>query len=443
MKRLLLLWLLAVGEAHAMLPGVSDFDAPISLTLTQAEVIAAQNRPRIGEAQFEADAAQQKVREARADFYPQITANAAAVGAGDGGETRIAASGGLNNPTVFSRQSDGLAATQLLTDFGRTSALTDGARFSAHAASADAESVREQVRLEVDRAYYEALRAQTILQVATQTVAARKLFLDQISALAQGQLKSELDVSFARVNFGEANLLLLRARNGVEQASAALGAALGYREKKEFILSEEKIPPAPPGDLSSLIAQALQARPDAVALRNRYEAAVKEAAAAQDAKYPSIQAIGDAGVSPVRDDAQLNQSYIAAGISIALPVANGGRLSAQTEEARLQASAAERDLNEAEDDIVRVVRVAWLNVSTAFQAIDVTNEVLASATESSDLAQARYRAGISSIVEASQAQLNQTEAQLQSANAKYDYEILLSSLRYQLGDLAGSAPSHD
>jgi len=92
---------------------------------------------------------------------------------------------------------------------------------------------------------------------------------------------------------------------------------------------------------------------------------------------------------------------------------------------------------------VRDVRVAWLNVSTAFQAIGVTDEVLASATESSDLAQARYRAGISSIVEASQAQLNQTEAQLQSANAKYDYEIILANLRYQLGDPAGSSPSHD
>jgi len=434
MKRAALLLLCAaLAPARASVPG-APAEPPQALTLAEAEAIAARTHPRISAADFEAAAAKQRIREARAGFFPQVTADAAAVGAGDGGDTRLAATGGLNNPTVFSRQSDGVTATQLLTDFGRTSALTAGARFAAEAGSADARLARAQVRLAVDRAYFEALRAQRVAAVARETVDARQLFYDQTEALAQGKLKSELDARFAQVNLDEASLLLLRARNGLAQAQAALATALGYRDPREFVLAEEKAPALPPADEASLVAQALQDRPEAAARRDRYEAARRQAAAEKDNQYPTVTAVAGTGVSPVRNDSQLNESYVAAGINIALPVANGGRLSAQAEEARLRAAAAERDLDATENEIVRDVRVARLDAAAAFQAIGVTGRLLANAGEALDLAQARYRSGLGSIVEVSQAQLNQTNAELQNADARYDYQIRLAELSYQLGD---------
>jgi len=44
---------------------------------------------------------------------------------------RIAASGGLNNPSVFQRESNGVLLSQLITDFGRTGDLTESARYRA------------------------------------------------------------------------------------------------------------------------------------------------------------------------------------------------------------------------------------------------------------------------------------------------------------------------
>jgi outer membrane protein len=52
-----------------------------------------------------------------------------------------------------------------------------------------------------------------------------------------------------------------------------------------------------------------------------------------------------------------------------------------------------------------------------------------------DLAQARYNLGLGSIVELSQAQLNLTQAQIEAASAKYDYQIQTSLLNYQAGAL--------
>ena len=50
-----------------------------------------------------------------------------------------------------------------------------------------------------------------------------------------------------------------------------------------------------------------------------------------------------------------------------------------------------------------------------------------------DLADTRYRLGLSSIVELSQAQLQQTQAQIDQANAQFEYEADLAALRFQSG----------
>ena len=83
--------------------------------------------------------------------------------------------------------------------------------------------------------------------------------------------------------------------------------------------------------------------------------------------------------------------------------------------------------------MTRDVQVAFLNASTAFQRLSVTQELLGQATQSLDLAQARYNLGLSSIVELSQAQLNLTSAQIVGSTAKFDYELQRAVLDYQMG----------
>lgn len=92
-------------------------------------------------------------------------------------------------------------------------------------------------------------------------------------------------------------------------------------------------------------------------------------------------------------------------------------------------------MKDLENRVSRDVRIAWLNANTAYDRISVTAQLLEHATQAVDLAQARYNLGLSSIVELSQAQLNQTEAQIANANAKYDYQIQRAMLDYQVGML--------
>jgi outer membrane protein len=108
--------------------------------------------------------------------------------------------------------------------------------------------------------------------------------------------------------------------------------------------------------------------------------------------------------------------------------------SAREKAAELQAKAAGENLRDAENNVIRDVRVAALNLSYAAERLTLTAQLLASANEAFDLAQARYKVGSSSIVELSQAQLSQTQAEIDQARARYEFQIRNAILNYQLGE---------
>ncbi|MBI3666915.1 MAG: TolC family protein [Acidobacteria bacterium] len=250
-------WLLAVAAGMSM--GVC-FGQPLrKLTLKEAEAIAAKSHPQVSAALLSALAANQVTTETRSAYFPTVFGSVTGAGALD--ESRIGA-GALNNPVIFSRFGSGVTISQLLTDFGRTGNLTESARLHARAQDQSAQATRAQVLLQVDRSYYMALRAQSLLQVAEQTVAARQLIVDQVTALAQSKLKSGLDVSFANVNLSEAKLLLIGAQNEIKAASAELSSALGSPDLQSFELAEEPLPPALPDDARPLLEEAFRDRPD-------------------------------------------------------------------------------------------------------------------------------------------------------------------------------------
>ena len=109
---------------------------------------------------------------------------------------------------------------------------------------------RASVILAVDQAYFAVLRAQSVLQVAQETVKDRQLVSDQIGAMARNQLKSDLDVSFANVDLSQARLLLIQAQNDLQVSFAELSTALGYADQRTFTLSDEPLPTSALPDIS-------------------------------------------------------------------------------------------------------------------------------------------------------------------------------------------------
>jgi len=427
--------ILLLGCLAAAAPGFAQSTQPthavttaIRLSVTDAEALALKNNPAISEARLNALASVQVTREVRSSLWPQAYADMTAVDARD--NSRISA-GGLNNPIVFTRAAGGATVSQLITDFGHTTNLVSSARLQARADEQNAIATKEDVLLAVDHAFYNSLESHAVLRVAEQTVASRQLLSDQVSALTKSKLKSDLDLSFANVNLAQAKLLYLDALNNDKSAIASLSAILGYPSLEQFDLISDTDPLAPPpADIDQLIADAFAKRPEILALEFASESADKLHQADRDENLPTVSALAAVGDSPVRDD-RVYGPYAAVGVNVQIPIFNGFLFSAKSQEADLRAQAVRQRLSDLRNRISRDVRTSWLTASTAFDRVSVSDQLLAQANQALDLAQTRYKLGLSSIVELSQAQLQQTQAEIGSAQAGFEYRLALSILRYQ------------
>jgi outer membrane protein len=404
---------------------------PHMLTIQEAEAIGIRNNPQISVGRLRALQAREFVREARSALMPTATLSVTGVESRAG--SRIAA-GYLNNPVIYPRAAAGASVTQLITDFGRTTNLLSSSEFQQKAEDENAVATQQQVVLAVDEAFYNTLETKALLQVAQETVDARQLLVDQVSALTNAKLRSDLDLSFSQVDLSRAKLLQLQAQSNYAASLATLSAVLGYQEKQEF----EPVEPAtqmanPVADAAPLIQQALQQRPEVLSLRQEVTAAEKFAHAEHDLWKPSINAAGAVGLAPVRDD-HIDNWYGAAGVNINIPVFNGFLFNARSKSADLQTELQQKKLQDLQNNVARDVRNGWLDTQTAFARLSLTEELRQQANLALDLAQARYKLGLSSIVEFSQAELQKTDADLQNTDAKYQYRLSQILLAYQMGE---------
>jgi outer membrane protein len=335
---------------------------------------------------------------------------------------------------VYNRLGTGLTVSQMVTDFGRTSNLVEMAKLNAQAQNEAANTTRAQILLATGRAYFAVLRSHALLEVARQTVKARQLVSDQITALAESKMKSTLDVSFANYNLSEARLLESQAQNDLKAAEAELATAMGLPNEAGFDVSEESMPPILPDRIDDMLRTAIANRPELRDLRLEESAAERFVKAEHALYYPSVGLVGTAGFAPAAYET-VPGKYGAVGVNLNIPIFNGGLFKARQTEADLKAKATAQRITDVENHVARDVRVAYLNSTTAYDRMGLTKQLLNNAQQALDLAQTRYDAGLGTIVELSQAQLNLTTAQISNTSATYDYQTQRVILDYQTGML--------
>jgi outer membrane protein len=420
----------AVIIAHALLLDAHAADNAHTLTLGEARAIALAKHPRLSAAELTALAAREVIAENRAAALPNVNGNLGAVATSESGVRT--ASPGLSLSGIYDRASASINVSQLITDFGRTSNLVESSRLKADAETRQVQATRAQLLFEVDAAFYSILQAKALLEVADQAVKTRTLLRDNTSALQRNQLKSALDVSFSEVNLQDAMLLLSRTRNDVQSAYATLARLLTDKEKTVYDLRTPSAPPPLPSGLESLVQIALRARPELNRLRLDREAAWKFAAAERALRRPTLSVQGTAGVLPYRDK-ELDESYAAGGLILSWPLSSGGLYSARQREAELRAQVAEQTLKDKEAEVTRDVQLAWLNANNAAERLEITGRLREQARQSYSLAEARYNAGSSSVIELSQSQFNLTTAEITQTTTRYEYLIRRAALDFQIG----------
>ena len=419
-------------SSHDDLTVASDTAShPSALTLADAEARALKNQPRLLAEQFRAQEADKRITESRSGLFPQAFGNLTAVEAN--GDSAVAA-GAVTTSSVSTRAAAGGSLVQMITDFGYTSNLVQSARFEAQSASQDEESIHQYVLMQVQQAYFAAQAAESVRNTAQAVLDYRRVLLRQLNALAQSQLRSTLDVQFAQVMVSEAELAVVRADSNVQKTQAQLAEAMGEEDNANYALADESLPPAPGTDPAAYVKEAVADRPDLKALRLHSESALHEARADKDQNFPTINALAAGGEVPIHDST-IRHEYGAVGVNLNIPIFNGGLYTSRAAAARLEARATDKDASLREIEIARDVRMTWADAHDAFLQIDVTQRLVDEANVAMRLAKARYDAGLGSIVELNQAELNQTSALITAASARFDYLRSMSAFQFALGDL--------
>ena len=403
--------------------------------MQDAEALALKNNPQISVYRLLSLASNQVTREQRAAYYPTIYGSLTAVEPKEG--SRIAA-GNLNNPIVYERAAGGLTLSQLITDFGRTNNLVATAALRAKAADMNALATADQIKLAVDEAFYNALQTLAMLKVARadRQCAAAGIRPDhdpvpeQVALAARRQLRRRQPGAGQAAAAGRAKQL----SGGAVHALAGAGLYLATAVRIWSIPRTELKPP--PDAVSQLEDQAFSNRPEIASQRLRVPGRPAFSEGGARSAAAPVEAMGVVGRTPYSNTiagvSPFTTWYGAVGVNVNVPIFNGFLYPARSREAGLRAQAANQQLRDLKDRIANDVRTSWLSAITAYNRIGVSQQFVDQTNLAFDLSQTRYNLGLSSIVELSQAQLQQTEAQIQFAAAKYQYRIAQSVLRFQI-----------
>lgn len=272
-----------------------------------------------------------------------------------------------------------------------------------------------------------------VLRATRAALTNRQLVLRQLNVLEQSQLRSTLDVNFANVLVSQAKLAIVQAQSAVLQARAHLATTMGQSRPVTAALMDiapnaEPLPPGPEDPQS----QAQMQRADLSAARAQVLAARQYATAEKRLNLPTLNVLAAAGGIPYRDHT-LHANYAVAGFNLNIPVFNGGLFAARRARAQFQASASAQDEQELSLEVSEQVRDSWYRANEALLSLDVSNQLVAQAREALRLAQDRYNAGLGSIVELNEAQLNETSAEINAASAVDTYLTRRAELDFATG----------
>jgi outer membrane protein len=402
------------------------------LGLQQAIELTLENHPLVQEAGATLKAATARKEQARSIYYPRVDANFdTAAGAGRLNPRFLV--GGFLVQQNLSQYVGGVSVSQRIFDFGVSQYTVDSAHLAERAQELDINARQALVVFNVQASYLNSLKQQRLVQIAEDTVRERGIIKGQIEALHRQQLKSKLDLDLVQVELTNAEFLLVRARNGLKSGFANLNRAMGISGAEDYVLEDLPIEVRKQRPLDTLINDSL-AHPEFRKAKELTASADAKITAAKRQYLPTVSAYVSGGDFQVYDSSrsQANQTggWWAAGGFVSMPLFTGFMIESQIQEARAQKAAAEAVSTNIQQALTQQVTNSYLDTISFAQQIKLGEEQVKTAQEALSLAKQRYRLGLGSIVEVTQAEVALTAAQTKLAESQYDYKIAEVTLAY-------------
>jgi len=352
-------------------------------------------------------------------------------------QSRALSSSGTTAPTLH-RYGPSLGLAYVLVDFGARAASIDAQRYQLIASLLTNNRMLQNTIAEIESAYFSVLAARAQVAAQAQQEAALRASLDAVEVRLQGGLAARADQLRARAALSEAQLIRQTAERDHAKAEAALKRAAAIDQLRTLVLDWDAAPPAPLDAailLADLLAEAERQRPDLRALQAAAASARAEAERARAARWPSLSLSANAGRSFFLEDERTPSSTYSVGVNISMPLFDGGRLAAQARAATLDAERLQAEADSQRSQVALNVAEAYYDVRAAQAQREGVTVQFDSASESARAAEARYTAGVGSLLELLTAQADLARARQAQAQADSDWLAAFSHLSHALGRL--------
>ena len=368
----------------------------------------------------------------RAEWLPTVTGQFSFT------RSQSLSSSGASVP-VLHRYGPSLSLAWVLYDFGARAAGIEAQRYQLIASLLAGNRSLQDIVTGVETGWAAWVAARGGRDAQDEQVKALQTSFDAVEARVAGGLASRADLLRARAALAEAQLARDAAARDFAKAEAALKQAAGMPQTQTLVLDWDTVPAAGLDDttlLADLLAEAERQRPDLLALRATAARARAEAEAARASRWPSLVLNASAGRTFFLEDERAPSSTNSVGLTLSVPLFDGGRLADTARAARRSAEAADAQADAQREIIALDVANAYQDARYAQTARAGVVSQFASADESSRAAEARYKAGVGSLLEWLTAQADRARARQAQSQAESDWLAALSRLNHALGRLS-------
>ena len=405
-----------------------------TVSLGQVVEVALRNNPNTREAWHVARAAAAEVGSKRSLYYPYADVF---------GDIQRQKTSAVNDQFRFIQTTYGpsIAVSWLLFNFGgREAEVQEATRFLYAADWLHNAAIQDVVLLATSEYYrYLNAKAQVVARQANLEEARRNL------AAAEERHRAGVatiaDVLQARTAASQSELALQVVQGQVQVVRGALATAIGVPASVPVDVGElpEELPlDAVQQSVDDLIARAVEDRPVLAAQRFRALAAESRihAAAIDGLPHLTLDASGNRTFYYTPNAHDPFSTNWAGAITLRIPVFRGFDTAYQVQKAREEAEAVKAASERTEDQVIFDVWSSYYALQTAAQGVRTTRDLLASARQSADVAEGRYRAGVGSILDLLTAQSALADARSQEAQARALWFIAMAELAHATGSLA-------
>ncbi len=363
---------------------------------------------------------------ARMSWLPGVNASASqnwSFGRGIGGNNTYES--GNSSSTGFS-----LGANMTLFDGLATPNRIQLAKLNLEAATADLEKARDDIRVQVAKAYVQILYNYEICDVAREQLAIDSLQVVRLQGLFDSGKASAAEVSQQKASLAQSRVTLVQAQNNVRNSLLDLAQLLEfpYWEGFEIARPSVRLENLYIGLPDDIYADAVAVRPAIRAEQIRLDATEKNIAIAKSGYLPSLSLSGGAGTNYYTSFGtqgfwdQLNNNFSQyVGLSLSIPIFNRFSTRNQVRSARLNQQNQALQLQRAKQNLYKEIQQAW-NAAVASEAkYQASLEASAAAEDAFTLTQAKYENGKATITEFNEARNRLVKARSDSVQATYEY----------------------